>query len=184
MVTTAEKRRRAKRRSAARADERRTAAPIASAATPKRPEVVDRERERRLGERRDTGLDFLQSRNRISPRQARAGREYGLYWRNAQVTSAESLRSCLAQVERVSGGSGASGPASDLESAEWIVECRTKLTEARAMLGFHTELIATLDLICGRGVRPREITTVQRETEEIETALRLALDMLAKHFGY
>ena len=45
------------------------------------------------------------------------------------------------------------------------------------------ERIATLDLVCGQGLKPREITTVQAETTEIENTLRIALDLLAEHFG-
>ena len=92
-------------------------------------------------------------------------------------------RSGLRVVDLLSSGGAGTGeggrPAAD--DAAWIADCRGELAAARAALLGHEALIGVLDLVCGGGQRPREISTDQRESEQLETALRLGLDMLGRH---
>lgn len=124
---------------------------------------------------RDDGLDMLLERRRITPLQAETGRFYGMIWRAAQITGGPIRVLDLACAGGGGKGDGAAIVADDLG---WIADCRAQLALAHQALGHHAELIATVDLICGAGMRPREISTEQRETEQIETGLRLALDIL------
>lgn len=131
---------------------------------------------------RYSGLEWLAMKNRISKRQRVAGELYGQRYRLEVMEGAESLRSCLEVMDRVDGGTGGGLPTSQHETLAWMIEGRKQLLTARAALGFHDGMILACDLICGRGQTPRELTQNQRDTEEIETTLRLALDLLAKHF--
>ncbi|MDR3514064.1 MAG: hypothetical protein P4L73_20705 [Caulobacteraceae bacterium] len=175
----------AKRRRRARAIARATAAKAvqAGASAPAAVMAPAAARARRRSPaiaERDDGMDFLLSRGRITGRQADAGRIYAMLWRTAQISGSAALRSCLDDTPR---GSGAGAiPTTDLAAAEWIAEARMRLVDAQVALGHHVGMVATVDLICGRGLRPRQITTVQRESEEIETTLRVALDLLERHF--
>jgi hypothetical protein len=129
---------------------------------------------------RQDGLAMLWAKGRISASQAQAGRTYGVLVRTAALTDGASIRSFL---DIRPAGGGASGlPQGDLWGQAWVTECRWRLARAQAALNYHTAMIATLGLICGQGLHPREISIVQRETDQIETALRLALDMLIAHW--
>ena len=178
MASRAEKIRLKKERLARAAEAARVEAPIALA--PAGAEVINVDATRRAFEPRDDGLDLLRSKGRVTAPQLKAGREYGMLFRTASI---EGGPIGVVDLNSVGGGGGAGGSsAGELRNLEWIADCRARLLKARSALFHHTEMIAVVDLICGRGMRPREITTVQRETEQIETALRLALDVLAKHF--
>jgi hypothetical protein len=184
MVSKAEAKRRRRARTSALAEQRR-AVPGAEGEAPKAPRlaaatVIDSQRRRIQVVARHDGLDFLLGRGRITGRQADAGRTYGMLYRTSLITGAAALKSCLDDSPRGSGGGGL--PTTELAAAEWIAESRMRLAAARAAIGHHDGMTATLDLVCGRGLHPREITTVQRQTEEIETTLRLALDLLGRHF--
>lgn len=178
MVSRADVKRRKRARSAARTQASRVAPSSGAPASPA-PRGASRRPDRNFSGR-DDGLDFLLGRQRISRAQADTGRTYGMLYRAAKIDGAAALRSCLDFSPR--GGGGVGLPPLDLGAAEWVADCRRRLDDAQAVLGFHSGMIAALDLVCGRGFRPREITTVQRETEEIETSLRLALDLLGRHF--
>lgn len=130
----------------------------------------------------DTGLAWLKAKQRISGVQARAGEIYGGLYRTDIMGGAEPLRSCLDD-SLGGGGAGAGLPPNCKPTAEWITESRAKLLAARAALNFHAAMIAACDVVCGRGVRPREITTSHQEGEEIVTTLRIALDLLVTHFN-
>lgn len=129
--------------------------------------------------RRMTGIAWLLEKKRISPRQAAAGERFGALYRAANMEGGEPLRSCL---DISPGGGGGLGLPPTSTAAEWIAAARAELVLAYAAIGWHDGLVASCELICGHGQRPREISTVQRETEEIENGLRIALDLLAKHF--
>jgi hypothetical protein len=132
----------------------------------------------------DDGLSYLQRKNRLSPEQAEAGRIYRTMYRTASIEGTGALKSCLAGLDSAVGGGGAGGlPTSSLEEAEWIAECRAQLATARGVLQWDEDLINLVDLICGRGLKPSEISDARRETEQIETALRVALDLLRRHFA-
>jgi len=191
LATRAEKRRRklARIADAARSARRQTPAP-AERTTGR---VVDVDRARKADDRkgRDDGLDFLAGRGRLNGRQAGALRKYGGIFRTAQISSATSIRSCIALLGRVSGGEAPGGPTSMLEAEAWIAESRIALARARSDgLGEHVEMIAICDMVAGRGMAPREIfrdselsdAQVQRAADEVETTLRVAGDLLARHF--
>lgn len=128
----------------------------------------------------DTGLSWLHHKKQITRDQKQTGERYGMWYRTAQLSDPNTLRSCLNDTPR--GGSGLTGASSVIEdTVAWWNECRGKLTQARSTVGNHVGLIAALDLVCGRQLRPTEIIPDnQREREEIVTSLRIALDMLEK----
>ena len=172
-----------KRRRRARTDATRqkTLLERASPGAPKPPVVRRAGRGRRSGVR-ETGLGWLLAKGRISPRQVRAGETFGALFRAAIIGGEDSLRSCL-NISVSGGGSSAGGASPDAWStAQWIAECRERLRRACDRLP-HEGMVMACELICGHGLRPREITPVQRDAEQIETALRMALDVLDKHFA-
>ena len=174
MSSKAERDRRRRARTAAAASAARAGA--APAKTPK--ESSSRTAGRAGPGGREDGLDMLLARGRISRPQADTGRWYGMLWRTAQISSGP-----VRVVDLLSSGGAGTGeggrPAAD--DAAWIADCRGELAAARAALLGHEALIGVLDLVCGGGQRPREISTDQRESEQLETALRLGLDMLGRH---
>jgi hypothetical protein len=125
---------------------------------------------------------MLRKKGRLTAGQAWAGRTYGALVRTAALSDGASLKSFL-DLRPAGGGGGGGLPPGDLGGTEWVIECRRRLARAQAALSWHSGMIASLGLICGQGLHPREITTVQRETEQIETALRLALDILRTHWA-
>lgn len=131
--------------------------------------------------RAHTGLQWLFKKGRITPRQRLAGEVYGQRVRIAQMDGAETLRSCLEIIDRVDGGSAGGIPASQTETMAWLIQGKAELAEARQAL-VHPRMINVCDLVCGQGQAPREISPNQREADEIETTLKLALDLLILHF--
>lgn len=130
--------------------------------------------------RRQTGLQSLGSKGKINRRQAARGEAYGRLYRVSTISNGVAIPSALGDLDRVRGTGGAL-MLNDYSAI--IVEARELLAAARGALGFHTGLILACDLVCGRGLTPQEITEVRREAEEIETSLRIALDLLDDHFG-
>ena len=127
---------------------------------------------------RNDGLDMLLARGRITRAQAETGRHYGMLWRTAQITGGPVK---VSDLNSAGGGAGGGvGPTTGLFAADWIADCRAGLARAHQVLMGEEATIAVLDMICGAGMRPREITTDQRDTEQIETVLRMALDMLGR----
>ena len=175
MVSTAERKRRRKARTFARAAAARETEPapaaVVNVATKASTAAEDRD-----------GLAWLLDKRRLTARQAQTGRWYGMLWRTAQIGEAPVK---VADWAGAGGGGGTAGgmmaPPSGMWSADWIADCRRRLADARAALSDHEATIAVLDLICGARMRPREISTDQRETEQIETVLRVGLDMLEHH---
>jgi hypothetical protein len=92
------------------------------------------------------------------------------------------LRSCLDDTPRGGGGAGLLATATHLASAEWLADSRVRLEAARTSLGSHPGMILACDLICGQGLTPRDVSAVQREAEQIETTLRIALDLAHAYF--
>jgi hypothetical protein len=124
------------------------------------------------------GLRMLLGKNRITPAQYRAGEFYGTLWRTAQISGGPAR---VQDLSRASAGGGGDAPAGD-EGAAWVADCREQLAHLNEYLAGDEDdaLIAIMEMICGAGMRPREITSVQRETEQIEAALRVALDLVAR----
>lgn len=140
-----------------------------------------------------TALQRLKDRQALSAKQERGLRLYGALVRAVGLSGANGLSSCLGALERVDGGGSIMGAASAqaMQTAEWIADSNAKLERARQALGYRpddTELdaaramVIACDLVAGKGVNPREITKDQREQAEIESGLRIAGDLLSKHF--
>lgn len=125
------------------------------------------------------GIQWLASKNRLNRMQRRALEAYGARYRLDVMGGGDSLKSSLDDMPR---GGGVGIPETCLETAAWIASAKKELAGARAALGFNTAMVATCDLVAGQGLRPREITTNQAETGEIETTLRIAGDLLYSHF--
>ncbi len=120
---------------------------------------------------------MLRGKGRLNARQAWAARTYGALERTANLPDGASIRSFL---DMTPGGGGVAIGA--LAGADWVLECRIRLARAHQALNWHAEVIAVLSMICAHGYHPREITAVQREAEQIETGLIIALDMLITHW--
>lgn len=131
--------------------------------------------------RRQSGLEALASKGKINGDQRFNLERYGRLYRIAAIEDGAALKSSLADLESARGAIGGGLPT--LENyADVIARGRQDLAGARAALGFHADLILACDMVCGRGLTPQEITAVRTEIVELETSLRLAGDMLAKHF--
>lgn len=175
-----ERRRRARTAAASAVPESSRAAPAAvpragatAAASPQSGSGV-----RRVG--RDDGLDMLLSKGRITRAQFAAGRHYAMLWRVARMEGGAPIR--VMDLAGAGGGRGSGAAIAPIDESAWIADCRTQLRIAHAALVWNEAMIAVLDLICAAGMRPREISDVQREAEQIETTLRLALDQLGRVF--
>jgi hypothetical protein len=132
---------------------------------------------------RQTGLEWLRNKGKISPREFVAGERYGSLERTAAMEGTALLKSCL-DTDGVRGAGTPIAPGADaMGAAEYITQARADLARARAALSFHAGMIAALDLICGRGMTSREISDVQREAEEIDNGLRIGLQILVQHWA-
>lgn len=130
-----------------------------------------------------TGLEWLRSKGRISDREFQAGLRYGSLVRISLLEGDALIKSCL-DTDGVRGAGTPTFPGKiDAAAAAWRLEATQELAAARAALGFHAGMIAACDVICGRGDKAREVTTVQREAEEIENGLRIALQILVQHWA-
>lgn len=123
--------------------------------------------------RRIKGLAWLVERKRITPRQAEAGRRYGVLY---SVVESGDVKSCLAFME-------IRAPANSLHPGDVKVWARHKLKEAREILVGHTAMIFAMDQVCGLDKTPREIVPLQREAERLTERLGIALDLLVKAWG-
>jgi|GEM_PF-948957 len=138
--------------------------------------------EQRRGERqkpirRHTGITLLHSLGRISDDMARVGIIYGQLWRaNRGDVSIPS------NLNRGSGGGGNHTVTMRLRlaEAEGRVQAGQALARMRARLYWRSDLIAALDLICGRELTPRLATRNGREAARLEALVIEALTMLAR----
>ena len=131
--------------------------------------------------RRQTGLEALAGKGKLNGSQRFNLERYGRLYRISAIEDGAALRSSLADLESARGSVGGGLPTMD-NYASVIAQGREDLLAARSALSFHVDLILACDMVCGRGLTPQEITAVRTEMVELETSLRLAGDMLAKHF--
>ncbi len=176
MASKADRERRRRAKTIKRAAEPKgSPAPAAAsqAAKPKAPRQV-----RAVGPN-PTGLDMLRDRGRVTPRQADNGKWYGWLWRNAQIAGGPAR---IADLSRAGGGTGGDGLPIGDDAEAWLADIRRQLAEVEHDLHGDEDdaLLTTMQLICGAGMRPREITSLQRETEQIEAALRVGLDIVGR----
>jgi hypothetical protein len=127
--------------------------------------------------RRQTGLDWLALKGRITPMQLRVGEAYGLAFRRAQA--APTIGSTL---EVQPSGGLAAGPSLGqiLKAAAGRARAQDELAAMRARLFGQGDLVSVCDLICGRELTPREASGGDREALRIEAVLKVALDLLAR----
>lgn len=124
--------------------------------------------------RRQTGLDWLAAKGRLSPGQHAAGLRYGTIYRRVQAEP--GLRSSLA----LEPGQGGGRPLREvLGQAEARVRAEEALVKLRRILGQQAALVAACDLICGEELTPREATGTDREAGRMEAVLAVALDLLS-----
>lgn len=121
--------------------------------------------------RRKSGLDWLLSKGRIEPHQMSAGLKYGDDYR---ASTDVSLRSCCGDSF---GGDG-------LVQMERREEAFKRITRARQIgLSGNETMIALMDLICGEGVRIRDLADTDALSNKKEAVLCIALDLLAGFYG-
>lgn len=126
--------------------------------------------------RRQTGLEWLAGRGRISNAARAAGERYGQAWRRARLDP--SIPSSL---EAMPGASsrGSRPVAQILAHADGTAMARQRLSALRARLSHQPDLVSACDLICGAEQTPREATGGDREAGRMEAVLKVALDLLA-----
>lgn len=129
---------------------------------------------------REPGLDWLLARKRISKRQYGAGLIWGVDYRLSLNDGMEPLRSCLNDTP----GGGTGGPPMSFAAVE--MEAKQNRERAIVALAEQPDMIAALDTVCGRQLTPweriKEAGGKQRQVEEMQTTLRIALDILVKHY--
>jgi hypothetical protein len=135
-----------------------------------------RKGERETPYRRQTGLQWLLRKGRITPRQAAAGERYGAAWRQAGATP--SIGSTLEVQPGLSDGGGAS-LAQVLRQGAARRQAETRLEACRLVLLGQVDLIAACDLCCGQELTPREAAGADRDAARLEAVLKVALDILA-----
>lgn len=131
--------------------------------------------------RRQSGIDQLAGRGKLDQRQRHSLERYGRLFRIAGIEDGAALRSCLGDIEGSRGAAGGGIPSMENYTA-LIAQVREDLASARAAMNFQIGLIIACDEVCGRQKTPQEITDVRSEQLEIEVSLRLAGDLLARHF--
>lgn len=124
--------------------------------------------------RRQTGLDWLASKGRLSPAQQAAGLRYGAIYR--RVRGETGLKSSL---DLQPGAGGGQPMGAVLAQAEARMRSGETLVALRRILGQQPALVAACDLICGEELTPREATRSDREAGRMEAVLAVALDLLA-----
>ncbi len=125
--------------------------------------------------RRQTGLETLAARGRITPGAMVAGVRYGDAYR--RVKHEAPLPSSLAP--RLGGAFAGPDPRSVMAQAERTAAARLRLAGWRETLSRHPDLVTACDLICGEEMTPREAAGADREAVRLETLVRVALDLLA-----
>lgn len=127
--------------------------------------------------KRQGGIEWLIGKKRVSPRQAAAGKSYGIDARLASISGLSPLRSCLNDDPR--GGNGGGQPFVVYET-----EAQNRYALAQASLSYHPGMIAALDLICVRDLTPWEALPegTQRDVEKLQNTLVIALDLLVTHY--
>lgn len=128
--------------------------------------------------RRQSGLDWLARKGRISARQKAAGERYGALYRRAARDGA--IRSTL---DVRPGGGGPAGPGAREEvmlmAAEGSAQAAARLAALRERLWNQPQLVTACDMVCGRELTPREAAKGERAVIELEAVLGVALDLLA-----
>jgi hypothetical protein len=126
--------------------------------------------------RRQSGLEWLARKGRISAAQAEAGARYGASFRRANLS--QTIGSTL---EVQPGASLSGGPplAVLLKQAAGRQQAEARLATYRRRLLGQADLIAACDRVCGEELTPREAAGGEREAARLEAVLKVALDVLS-----
>lgn len=127
-----------------------------------------------------TGLDWLLGKKRITREQYAAGEKYGRAYRIVANDGMQPLRSCLNDTP---GGGGGLTP----QTMAYIdTEARERLAMANEALGQHDDMLSACAIVCGRELTPWDAIHrhggKQADVERMVTTLKIALDLLAKHY--
>lgn len=126
--------------------------------------------------RRQSGLDWLARKGRITPAQAQAGARYGACFRRANL--AATIGSTL-EVQPGAGLPGGPPLSVVLKHAAGRQQAEARLALYRRRLLGQADLIAVCDRVCGEELTPREAAGGDREAVRLEAVLKVALDILA-----
>lgn len=119
------------------------------------------------------GLEWLFRKGRITMAQYRAG---GHYADDFALAEASSIRSCLN--DHVGGGQGEAAQEVRRAAADRLRRIRTEVLHG------HSDAIALVDLVCGRGIRILHAVDGDREmAARKEAQLALSLDFMARFYG-
>ena len=126
--------------------------------------------------RKQSGLDWLAKKGRLSAAQRQAGERYGDAYRRVKLEKA--IPSTL---NIKPGREDARGPslAEVLAHGEGTAQARARLAGFRRRLGHQVDLVGACDLICGEEQTPREAAGAERDAARLEAVLKVALDLLA-----
>jgi hypothetical protein len=133
--------------------------------------------ERETPYRRQTGLEWLARKGRITAAQRKAGEADGAAWRRA--AQGARIGSTL-EVQPSGGLAGGPSLALILRRAEGRMRAEEALASMRARLFTQSDLVEVCDLVCGRELTPREAGGGEREGLRIEAVLKVALDLLGR----
>lgn len=125
--------------------------------------------------RRQSGLEWLTAKGRISAEARAAGERYAAAYR--RVKAELPIRSSLDV--RPGEGGGQTSLAAVVARGEATALARRTLAAYRARLWLHPDLVEVCDRVCGEGHAPRELAADSRAVCRVETLLKVALDVLA-----
>ena len=126
--------------------------------------------------KRQTGLEWLETKGRIGAQARSAGELYG--WAYRRVKLEKAIPSTLSL--EVRGTFMAPSLAEVVARGEGTEIARMKLAELRRRLLRQPDLVAACDLVCGEEKTPREaVGGAERDAARLEAVLKVALDILA-----
>ncbi|WP_374471089.1 hypothetical protein [Phenylobacterium sp.] len=126
--------------------------------------------------RRQTGLEWLARKGRLTERQVQAGLRYGEAFRRA-----EAGPKIVSTLEVQPGGSAQGGPPLSV----LVAMARGRRHAADTLAGYRrrlmdqADLVGACDLCCGQEMTPREAAGGERDGARLEAVLKVALDILA-----
>jgi len=126
--------------------------------------------------RRQTGLDWLALKGRITPQQKAAGEAYGAVWRRAGAGPAIGS---TWEVQPSGGLAGGPSLGLILKQAAGRQRAAADLAAMRARLFGQSDLVSVCDRVCGQELTPREAAGAERDAARIEAVLKVALDILS-----
>lgn len=139
-------------------------------------EVTSGRKARAQPVRRQSGLEWLLRKGRLTTAEATAGERYGLAYRRAKLDP--SMPSTL-EVRPSGGYTGGPSLKRLVAHAQGTAQANAVLGGYRRALLMQPELIGACDLVCGEEKTPREAAGGDREGARLEAVLKVALSILA-----